>query len=153
MKIMDILVKDAVIVELESQAKEDILAEMVASLAKAKPDLDPEKLLGVLVDREKLQSTGIGEGVAIPHGKMTGLEGLMASFGRSTAGVDFDSIDGKPTQLFFLLVVPEHSGGQHLKALARISRFFRDSAFRERLMLAEETDDILRAIEEEDGKF
>ena len=77
----------------------------------------------------------------------------MASFGRSTAGVDFDSIDGKPTQLFFLLVVPEHSGGQHLKALARISRFFRDSAFRERLMLAEAPDDILRAIEEEDGKF
>ena len=77
----------------------------------------------------------------------------MASFARSKEGVDFDSIDGQPTQLFFLLVVPEHSGGQYLKALARISRFFRDAAFRQKLAEAVHLDDVFRAIEEEDAKL
>ena len=85
----------------------------------------------MLLEREALQSTGIGEGVAIPHGKLPGLDRLVATFARSPQGVDFDSIDGQPTHHFFLLVVPEHSGGQYLKALARISRFFRDATFRQ----------------------
>ena len=153
MKIMDILVRDAVILDVESGAKEDLLAEMARALAKSVPALDSERLLTVLLEREALQSTGIGEGVAIPHGKIAGLEKLVASFGRCRAGLDFDSIDGQPTQLFFLLVVPEHSGGAHLKALARISRFFRDSDFREQLVGAESLDDILAAIEAEDAKF
>jgi PTS system nitrogen regulatory IIA component len=110
-------------------------------------------LLTVLREREALQSTGIGEGVAIPHGKVKGLDRLVATFARSTGGVDFESIDGQPTQLFFLLVVPEQSGGQHLKALARISRFFRDASFRARLLGATDLDEIFRAIEEEDAKF
>jgi PTS system nitrogen regulatory IIA component len=107
----------------------------------------------VLVEREKLQSTGIGEAVAIPHGKVPGLARLLASFARSRNGIDFDSIDGQQTHLFFLLVVPEHSGGQHLKALARISRFLRDASFRKRLLEAGTRDEVLRAIEEEDAKF
>lgn len=153
MKIMDILVKDAVILDLTSQTKDSLLAEMARALAKAKPGLDEQQLLSVLVEREGLQSTGIGEGVAIPHGKMAGLEGLLASFGRSRKGIDFASIDGQPTELFFLLVVPEHLGGQHLKALARISRFFRDASFRQKLTEAEKLEDIFAAIEEEDAKF
>ena len=84
---------------------------------------------------------------------MAGLERLTASFARSVEGVDFASIDGLPTQLFFLLVVPEHSGGQHLKALARISRFFRDEAFRKKLIDAGSAEEIFRAVEEEDAKF
>ena len=91
--------------------------------------------------------------MAIPHGKMPGLTRLVASFARSRDGIEFDSIDGQPSQLFFLLVVPEHSGGQHLKALARISRFFRDAAFRKALLEAETRDDVFLAIEEEDAKF
>lgn len=153
MKIMDILVKDAVILDLASTTKADVLAELAGALAKAEPSVDAEQLLGVLTEREGLQSTGIGEGVAIPHGKMAGLGRLMASFARSRAGVDFESIDGLPTQLFFLLVVPEHSGGQHLKALARISRFFRDPSFRQKLADADQIEQIFRAIEEEDAKF
>lgn len=153
MKIMDILVKDAVILDLISQTKDSLLAEMARALAKAKPGLDEQQLLAVLIEREGLQSTGIGEGVAIPHGKMAGLEGLLASFGRSRKGIDFASIDGQPTELFFLLVVPEHLGGQHLKALARISRFFRDASFRQKLTEAEKLEDIFAAIEEEDAKF
>ncbi len=153
MKITDILVRDAVVLDLQSSAKRDVLAEMAGALASAEPELDEERLLEVLSERERLQSTGIGESVAIPHGKLGGLSRLLASFARSRAGVDFESIDGQPTHLFFLLVVPEHSGGQHLKALARISRFFRDATFRKRLLEAETRDEVFRAIEEEDAKF
>ncbi|NNL84273.1 MAG: PTS sugar transporter subunit IIA, partial [Myxococcales bacterium] len=130
-----------------------VLEELSEALSSAEPSLDAAQLRRVLEDREALQSTGIGDGVAIPHGKISGLPRLMASFARSKEGVDFESIDGQPTQLFFVLVVPEHSGGQHLKALARISRFFRDAAFRKTLLEAGSLDDVFRAIEEEDAKF
>jgi PTS system nitrogen regulatory IIA component len=153
MKIMDILVRDAVILDVESADKPAILAQLARAVAASEPGLDPDRLLGVLIERENLQSTGIGDGVAIPHGKLPGLHRLLAGFARSRPGVDFESIDGQPTHLFLLLVVPEHSGGMHLKALARISRFFRDAAFRKALMEAESREDVLRAIEEEDAKF
>lgn len=153
MKIMDILVREAVILDVGKAPKEDVLRQLASALAAAEPDLDEARLLDVLVERERLQSTGIGDHVAIPHGKLPGLSRLMASFARSQDGVDFESIDGQPTHLFFLLVVPEHSGGMHLKALARISRFFRDASFRKSLMEAENPEDVFRAIEEEDAKF
>ena len=153
MKIMEILVKDAVILSLGVRTKRDVLAEMAAALAKVEPQIDADRLLEVLLERETLQSTGIGEGVAIPHGKLAGLDRLVASFARSPEGVDFESIDGQLTHHFFLLVVPEHSGGQYLKALARISRFFRDPAFREQLTESESLDDVIRAIEDEDTKL
>jgi PTS system nitrogen regulatory IIA component len=153
MKIMDILVRDAVILNLDVRTKREALEEMSAALAKVEPQIEADRLLEVLLEREALQSTGIGEGVAIPHGKMAGLDRLVASFARSPEGIDFESIDGRPTQHFFLLVVPEHSGGQYLKALARISRFFRDPAFRQQLVEAESLEDVVRAIEEEDAKL
>jgi PTS system nitrogen regulatory IIA component len=153
MNITDILVREASILDLEATGKDDLLAELASSLSAVEPALEYEGLVGVLREREELQSTGIGEGVAIPHGKVQGLDRLVATFARSTHGVDFESIDGQPTQLFFLLVVPEQSGGQHLKALARISRFFRDASFREKLLGANDLDEIFRAIEEEDAKF
>jgi PTS system nitrogen regulatory IIA component len=153
MKIMDILVRDAVILDLASQDKKAVLSEMAHALVAAEGGIDEPRLLEVLLEREALQSTGIGEGVAIPHGKLPGLKRLIAAFARSRPGVDFESIDGLPTHLFFLLVVPEHSGGQHLKALARISRFFRDAAFRKALLEAERLEDVFGSIEEEDAKF
>ena len=153
MKITDILVREGSILDLVSSEKSALLAELAGALAAHEKQLDLESLIRVLREREALQSTGIGEGVAIPHGKVSGLDRLMATFGRSQAGVDFDSIDGRPTQLFFLLVVPEQSGGQHLKALARISRFLRDPTFRSRLLRAGDLDEIFRAIEQEDAKF
>jgi PTS system nitrogen regulatory IIA component len=151
MNIMDILVKDAVILNLGVREKRDVLGEMAAALAKVEPRIEADRLLEVLLEREALQSTGIGEGVAIPHGKMAGLDRLVAAFARSSEGVDFESIDGQPTHHFFLLVVPEHSGGQYLKALARISRFFRNAAFRQRLADAESLEQVIGAIEEEDA--
>ena len=153
MKIMEILVKESVILDLGVRTKREVLAEMSASLAKVEPQIEAGRLLDVLMEREALQSTGIGEGVAIPHGKLPGLQRLVASFARSRAGIDFESIDGQPTHHFFLLVVPEHSGGQYLKALARISRFFRDPAFRQNLAEGEALEDVIRAIEEEDAKL
>lgn len=153
MKIMEILARDAVILDLGVRTKREVLAEMAAALAKVEPQIEAEGLLEVLLEREALQSTGIGEGVAIPHGKLSGLDRLVATFARSHDGIDFDSIDGQPTHHLFLLVVPEHSGGQYLKALARISRFFRDAAFRQKLSGGETLDDLIRAIEEEDAKL
>ena len=153
MKIMEILAKDAVILDLGPRSKREVLREMAMSLAKVEPQIEAERLLEVLLEREALQSTGIGEGVAIPHGKLAGLDRLVATFARSVPGVDFDSIDGQPSHHFFLLVVPEHSGGQYLKALARISRFFRDAAFRRKLTEGETLEDVIRAIEEEDAKL
>jgi PTS system nitrogen regulatory IIA component len=153
MKIMDILVKDAVILDVESADKPAVLERLARAVAGAEPGVEAERLLQVLIERENLQSTGIGDGVAIPHGKLPGLQRLLAGFARSRRGVDFESIDGQPTHLFFLLVVPEHSGGMHLKALARISRFFRDAGFRKALLEAETREDVLSAIEEEDAKF
>ncbi len=153
MKIQDILVKEGSILDLASDTKDAVLEELARAVAEVEPSLNAERLQEVLTDREALQSTGIGEGVAIPHGKISGLDHIVASFARSVKGVDFQSIDGQPTHLFFLLVVPEHSGGQHLKALARISRFFRDGEFRQKLISAASLDDVFRSIEEEDAKF
>lgn len=153
LKIMDILVRGAIVLDLDSAKKEGVLKELSEALSRAEPRIDSDKLLAILEEREDLQSTGIGEGVAIPHGKLPGLPGLLASFARSRSGVDFDSMDGEATKLFFLLVVPEHSGGEHLKALARISRFFRDATFRKSLLDAGSVEQVLKTISLEDEKF
>ena len=145
--------RDAVITDLRATGKREVLEEVCAALSQAEPALDRAKLVDVLAERERLQSTGIGEGVAIPHGKLAGLPRLIAAFAKSRAGVDFDSVDGQKTHLFFLLVMPENAGGQHLKALARISRSLRDPAFRRAVESADTREDVLRAIEHEDAKF
>jgi PTS system nitrogen regulatory IIA component len=153
MKILDILLRDAVLVDLRATTKREVLEEICSAVAVAEPAADRGKLVEVLAERERLQSTGIGEGVAIPHGKIPGLPRLIAAFAKSKAGVDFDSVDGQKTHLFFLLVMPEHAGGQHLKALARISRSLRDASFRSAVEAAATREEVLRAIEIEDAKF
>ena len=106
----------------------------------------------VLLDREKLGSTGVGDGVAIPHGKLPGLPALVAVFGRSRQGVEYRAADGKPARLFFALFAPENSAGAHLKALSRVSRVFRLPAFREAIMAAPTAEEIHRLILAEDGQ-
>jgi PTS system nitrogen regulatory IIA component len=152
MKIVEFLRADAVIADLSGQTGQAVLAELCRPLA-ASQKLDPQRLVDTLLDREKLGSTGIGEGVAIPHGKVPGLPALMASFGRSVAGVDFRAIDGRPTHLFFTLFAPENSAGAHLKALARISRIFKNPAFREAILRAPGAGEVYRLIEAEDAKY
>jgi PTS system nitrogen regulatory IIA component len=152
MKIVEFLRPDAVIASLTGQTAPSVLAELCRPLA-AVHRVDPQRLLETLLEREKLGSTGIGEGVAIPHGKVAGLPGLLASFGRHPQGVDFRAIDGRPTHLFFALFAPENSAGAHLKALARISRIFKNPSFREAILGVGAADEIYRLIEAEDAKY
>jgi PTS system nitrogen regulatory IIA component len=153
MKITDILDETSIIQNLQSTSKKGVLEELSSVLVEGEKLPDRDKVVEVLLDREKLGSTGIGDGIAIPHGKMKGIKDLVTSFGRSTKGINFESIDNKPTYLFFLLVAPENSAGIHLKALARISRLLKDTSFRHRLMEAKDRQDLFRIIAEEDEKF
>ncbi len=122
-------------------------------MASTQPSLDKKELARVLIDRETLASTAIGQGVAIPHGKLAELDGIIACLGRTKVGIDFDSIDGKPTFLFFVMVAPENSTGAHLKALAQISRMFRNEEFKERLLEATDSDAMYELIDQEDNKY
>lgn len=153
MRISDILNEASVFQDLRSSTKKGVLEELSTVLVQEGKLPDRDKAVEVLLEREKLGSTGIGDGIAIPHGKMKGIKELVASFGRSIQGIDFESIDNKPTHLFFLLVAPENSAGVHLKALARISRLLKDSRFRNRLMEAEDSRSLFQIIVEEDEKF
>lgn len=152
MKIMDIIDIDLINANLKAHNKREVLGELADMVAK-KEGLDIKVLIPVLEEREKLGSTGIGEGIAIPHGKLRGLKKLVASFGRSAKGINFDSIDGKPAHLFFLLMAPENTAGMHLKALARISRLLKDTKFRGRLLESKTTQEVYKVLQEEDEKF
>jgi len=154
MKILDILTSEALIApDLAGADKTAVLRELAQHLARAHAGIDADRLVEVLWERERLGSTAIGDGIAIPHGKLPGLSGVIGAFGRHPAGVDFESLDGSPTHLFFLLVAPEDSVGQHLKALARVSRLLKDRAFRERLLAAPDRGALFRLIREEDEKL
>jgi PTS system nitrogen regulatory IIA component len=150
MKIVEMLKPEYIIEALQSDKKKDVLLELSAPFLKNYPELDPDVALSVLMAREKLGSTGIGEGIAIPHGKLAGLDNLIVCFGRSAAGIDFNAMDGNPVHLFFLLLAPENSAGQHLKMLAKISRMLKDSRFRAKLMEAKSRDEIFGMISQQD---
>jgi nitrogen PTS system EIIA component len=153
MKIVDFIREDLILPELSATAKPDVLVELASHLASHHNGVSRDELLRVLVEREKLASTAIGEGVAIPHGKLDAVGKLVACVGRAREGVDFDSMDGRPTHLFFVLVAPENSTGVHLNALARISRLFKDPEFRTRLMAAEGAKEMFEVIADEDAKY
>jgi len=153
MKIEDILAEDLVVADLGARSKTDVLVELADTVARHHPELDEPRLVGALEERERLNSTALGDGVAIPHGKLPGIRRVIAAFARSRAGVDFQSLDGKPTHLFFLLVAPEDSAGAHLKALARISRLLKDPAFRSRLLDAPDAQALWTIIRDEDARY
>ena len=153
MRIAEFLREDLVLPDLEKNDKPGVLGELCSELARLSPGLSAARLTEVLVEREKLGSTGIGEGVAIPHGKLAGIPGLLAAFGRKREGMDFASIDGKPTYLFFVLFAPENSAGLHLKALARISRVFKQPAFRQSIITAPSAAAIYQLITDEDARY
>lgn len=150
MRIMDFLNDKYVSLNLKARNKREVLEELVELLVKGGELENKEEMVKVLLEREKLGSTGIGEGIAIPHGKTKTVKKLVAAFGRSVAGIDFDTLDGEPAHLFFLLVAPYDSAGPHLKALARISRLLKDENFREELMKAASKEALLEAIRRQD---
>ncbi len=152
MKIMDFLKEKALCADLKSTDKDGIIREMIDLLADAQAIKEKEKIVKILLEREALGSTGIGQGVAIPHGKSSSVKELVAAFGISRKGVDFDSLDGEQVYIFFLLVAPEDSAGPHLKALARISRLLKDKHFRDTLRGAPDAKSLIKTIRAEDGK-
>jgi PTS system nitrogen regulatory IIA component len=150
MKISDLLSKELVIPDLRETDKQNVLGELVSHLSHTIAGIDAGELIRVLLEREQLGSTGIGDGVAIPHGKLKDLKQIIAVFGKSSGGVAFDSMDGKPVHLFFLLVAPESSAGVHLKALARLSRLLKSNGFRQKLMSVADAEQLYQVIVEED---
>jgi PTS system nitrogen regulatory IIA component len=152
MKILDIVSSESVIAELRSRTKQDVLRELAERVERTMPSMKAEILTSVLLDRETLGSTGIGEGIAIPHGKAPQINRLVAAFGRSIQGVPFDSMDDKPVHLVFLIVAPPDLAGMHLKALARISRLLKDAAFRQRLMGAAGAEELEKIFRDEDNR-
>jgi len=149
MKLADYLHIDAIQTELKSKCKKDVIEELVSPLVDM-AQIKSSDLVRVLMDRERLGSTGIGGGIGIPHGKCKALKHLILGFGLSREGVDFESIDGKPAHIFFLLVTPENSIDTHLKILAQISRILRNNVYRERLMRVKSKEEVLRIIGQEE---
>lgn len=151
MNIVELLDPVSVEAEIKSTTKNDVLEEMADVLLRSAQKLNRNEVLAVLKERERLGSTGIGEGVAIPHGKLKDIDQLILSFGRSKTGVDFDSMDGKPAHLFFLLLAPEDSISIHLKTLARISKLLKDQNVREQLLMADNAEEIYQIIREKES--
>ena len=152
MKILEVLDKRAVLVDLKSRDKIGILNELVAPVAQI-TGIDQNDIVRVLMERERLGSTGIGGGIGIPHGKLKNLEQLVLGFGLSRKGVDFESMDSRPTHLFFLLITPEHSTDLHLKVLARVSRLLKKEPLKEMMMKATSAEEIISIISEDDDEF
>lgn len=153
MKINELLREHMILAELRGTTKQQVLEEMVQQLAAHTHGVDAAELLKVLLEREKLGSTGIGNGIAIPHGKLDGLSDIALVFAKSNQGIPFDALDNKPVHLIFLLVAPSNSAGAHLKALARLSRLLKDKHFRDVLMDASDAHSLYTAIITEDEKI
>jgi PTS system nitrogen regulatory IIA component len=154
MQIMDFLNPKAISTDLKATDKKGIIKELLDLLINS-GDIsasDKSAFLDVIIEREALGSTGIGLGVGIPHGKSQHVKNLVASFGISRKGVNFDSLDGEPAHIFFLLLAPQDTAGPHLKALARISRLLKEKYFRDALKKAADPKEALKIIKEEDSK-
>ena len=153
MRLIDILTQDCIVPDLKGRVKREVLEEMAAEVTFKFAGLNKERLLEVILERERLGSTGIGYGVAIPHARLKGLNNIIILFGRSLSGVEFQALDERPAHLFFLIVAPEDSTTAHIKILARISRLLQDAVLRNRLMVASTQEEIYSIIAEEDRKL
>jgi PTS system nitrogen regulatory IIA component len=153
MRLSEIFKPQSVILDLKAHEKKGVLEELSQVITEQEKSLNKGTLLQVLLERERLGSTAIGDGVALPHGKLRELDKLLISFGRSIDGLDFDSVDEQPAYLFFLLLAPENSAGMHLKFLAKMSRMLKDGNFRQRLMGAKTREEIYKIIIDRDEEF
>lgn len=150
MKLPEILEESNIIPELTAKDKIGVLEELAEVISNHEPAIDKGTLVKVLVERERLGSTGIGDGVAIPHGKMHDVRNPIISFGRSKQGLDFESMDGQPVHLFFLLIAPENSSGIHLQVLAKIAKILKNRDFRKKLMKPATRKELYQTIIETD---
>ena len=147
-KILDFLSRDAILADLKGRTKKEVIEELVLALGNRIKD--SKKIINVIMEREELGSTGIGQGIAIPHGKSESMKEIMAAFGISKKGIDFDALDGEPVYLIFLLLAPPDAAGAHLKALAKISRLLKDKFFRQALRETTNVEEVIKIIKEED---
>jgi PTS system nitrogen regulatory IIA component len=152
-RLQDLLEGDLIIEDLHATDKVGVIRELASLLTRRGKVRDTDQLVQVILERESQGSTGIGDGIAIPHAKSREIGGSIVAFGRSKTGVDFHSLDGKPAYLFFLLVTPESRPGEHLKTLARISRLMRNTALRDDLMRCSAWQEIRKLILDEDSKY
>jgi PTS system nitrogen regulatory IIA component len=152
MKITEVLNKEAILVDLKANDKKGVLEELSKPVSRI-AGINQQELVRVLMEREQLGSTGIGGGIGIPHGKLKNLDNLVLGFGLSRKGIDFDSMDRRPTHIFFLLVTPENSTGLHLKVLARISRLLKNEDFKEKLFQISDAEEFFNEIEQVDYEF
>lgn len=150
MKLTDLFTPAEISADIKAEEKLGVLRELVGLLTTRNKDLDTDKILKILLEREKLGSTGTGSGVAIPHGKVDDIDNLLVSFGVSRKGINFDSIDSEPVNLLFLLVAPSNSIGSHLSALARISNLLADKQVRSALQKAPDAEAIFNLIKQYD---
>ncbi len=153
MKIADVLDRKAIIANLKAQSKPAVIRELADKISSVFSNVNEERLEEVLMERERLCSTAVDSGVAIPHAKLSGISNIIAGFGRSVQGIDFESLDAKKTQLFIVVIAPENSIGSHIQLLARISKIFRNPDLRAEIIECESEDDIYEAIIEEDAKY
>lgn len=155
MKIAELLKPNVVILNLEARDKEEVIDKMLEQLIKARK-LDKKnksRLKKALLAREALGSTGIGQGVGIPHAKDDSLKKLVACCAISPKGVDFAALDGEPVHIFFMLLAPKNAAGEHLKALARISRLVKDKFFRSTILHAKTPKNLIEIIKREEEKI
>ncbi|OGS19946.1 MAG: hypothetical protein A3J83_01485 [Elusimicrobia bacterium RIFOXYA2_FULL_40_6] len=150
MKIFEFLYPKAIILDLQSKDKKGAVNELVECLVKEKKLKDSLKAISAVMEREKLGTTGVGQGVAIPHGRTDVVSELVGAVGISKQGVEFEALDGEPVYIIFLLLSPPDSGGQHLRALAKVSRLCKDKFFRQALMESKTKEEILKIIQQED---
>lgn len=152
MKLLDFITNKTIIPGLSATEKKTVLEELALPVADI-AQIDHKEVIRVLIERESLGSTGIGNGIAIPHGKLKNLKTLILGIGISRKGVNFDTMDGKPAHLFFLLLTPDNSTDLHLKLLARISKILKNESFKEKMAHAAGSEDILRLIADIDEEF
>jgi PTS system nitrogen regulatory IIA component len=152
MRLLESLQRESIVSDLKSKNKKGILEELVTPVARI-AGVRHDDLMRVLLERERLGTTGIGGGIGIPHGKSKAIESHLLGFGLSRKGVDFESMDGQPTHIFFLLITPENSRELHIKLLARISAILKHEPFKVRLLNAADSDEIYSIIQEEDDEF
>ena len=150
MKVSEFLLLENIVPELKAENKTEVLKELAEVVTSNSSVLNFEKTFETLQERENLCSTAMDEGVAIPHGKLHGISNTVIAFGKSSKGIDFDSLDNKPTMLFILILSPENSPKKHIQALAKISNIFKTSEFRDNILKSGTQEEILGLITEED---
>lgn len=153
MKITNLLKKDTIILDVQADSKDAVLSELVEQLYSAGNLNNKEAFKQDILVREAQSTTGVGEAIAIPHAKSAAVDKPAIAFGRSADGIDFDSMDGQPAHLFFMIAASEGANNEHLEALSRLSTFLMDPKFQDKMYKAASADDILQAVNEKEAEL